>query len=764
MTWQTFAFLLVAAAAFGFAGYRFRTLIRTMRAHQGKLRPANRPTEEIGKRINAVLANVLGQKAVFQKRSIGIAHAMIFWGFLIITVGTLEQFGSTLYQGFTWEWLLGPLYSPFLVLHDVFTLLVLVGVLHAAYRRYIVRPAYLGQSKDADMVLVFTASLMISIFLMHGFMIAGGDTAHARALPISNWIGALITLTGINPEASAVLGTVFKWIHMLLVMGFGVYIPGSKHLHVLAAGPNTFLKNVHREKAMTSIDFTNESITQYGAAKVSDLSWKDALDYASCTECGRCQEVCPAHNTQKPLSPKNLILDLKDNLYRNQAAVLAGKFDEVTPLIDQNVTDDVIWACTSCRACEVACPVFIEHTDKIYEARRNLVMMESRFPAEVQTVFKNMETNASPWAFAASDRANWAEGLGVQTAAENSDFDVLLWVGCAGSFDDRNKKVIKAFVSLLKKAGVRFAILGNEEQCTGDPARRIGNEYLYQTLAQANVETLNRYQVKRVVTACPHCFNTIKNEYKDLGGAYEVFHHSQFLAQLITEGKLKPTKAVDETVTFHDSCYLGRWNGIYDQPRSILQSLPSARLVEMKSHHEQSMCCGAGGGRMWMEEKIGKSINIARTEQALETKAGIIASSCPFCMTMMSDGVKTKDLQDKVRVVDLAELLDQAPPCFRPSGLSKISTAYLSIFERALHVSDCNPTYSRGKSYLYPGITLARVLNPLRYPRARAGANNVYLERISYALSPPLPLFCFRVLVVCGRIYPLPRSMQPSQP
>ena len=291
-------------------------------------------------------------------------------------------------------------------------------------------------------------------------------------------------------------------------------------------------------------------------------------------------------------------------------------------------------------------------------------MMESKFPTEVQTVFKNMETNASPWAFAASDRANWAQDLSIKTMAEAQteklNLDVLLWVGCAGSYDDRNKKVLRAFTSILKKAGLKFAILGNEEQCTGDPARRIGNEYLYQTLAKANIETLNRYNVKKIVTACPHCFNTIKNEYKDFGGNYEVFHHSQFIARLVGEGKIKPSKSFDETVTFHDSCYLGRWNNIYDQPRAVIGSLPSARMVEMKSNHDQSMCCGAGGGRMWMEEKIGKRINIARTEQALETKAGVVASSCPFCMTMLSDGVKSKEMQDKVRVMDIAELIDQS--------------------------------------------------------------------------------------------------------
>ncbi len=659
MTWQTFLFLAVAGTAFGYSGYRFSILFKLMKAHQGP----GRKVDRIPERISTVILNVLGQQAVLRKKGIGIAHTLIFWGFLIISVGTVEQFVSTLVQGASFEFIGHWPYRAFLFLHDIFTVLVLAGVGYAAWRRYLVRPEGLGKSHDASLVLAFTAGLMVSILLMHGFHIAGVQPDYASAMPVSSSVAAFLQgLLGLSPGVNTILGTVFKWIHMCLVLGFSVYIPGSKHLHIVAAGPNTFLKNLDPTKAMKPINFEDESVTQYGTAKVSDLSWKDALDYYSCTECGRCQDVCPAHNTQKPLSPKNLILDLKNNLYANKEAMLAGKYDEVTGVIDGHITEDVIWACTSCRACEVACPVFIEHTDKIYDIRRNLVMMESKFPTEVQTVFRNMETNASPWAFAASDRANWAEGLSVKTVAEETEFDVLLWVGCAGSFDDRNKKVLRAFVSLLKKAGIKFAILGNEEQCTGDPARRIGNEYLFQTLAKANIETLNRYNVKKVVTACPHCFNTLKNEYKDFGGTYDVVHHSQYIAQLLQDGKLKPTKSVDETITFHDSCYLGRWNNVYEQPRSVLGAIPAARMVEMKAHHAESMCCGAGGGRMWMEETLGARINVKRTEQALETKAGVIASSCPFCMTMMSDGVKTKEMQDKVRVLDIAELMDQATP------------------------------------------------------------------------------------------------------
>jgi Fe-S oxidoreductase len=556
------------------------------------------------------------------------------------------------------------LYSSFLYVHDLFTVLVLTGVAYATYRRFVVRPEGVGKSRDANIVLMFTAGLMVSIFLMHGFQILGGGEhgSHAASMPFSNAVSGALGRLALSPETYFNLGVIFKWIHMILVLGFGMYIPRSKHLHVVAAGPNTFLKPLQREKGMTPISFEDESVTQYGVGKVTDLSWKDTLDYYSCTECGRCQDLCPAYNTQKPLSPKMLIFDLKDNMYRNKESILAGKYDEVTSVIDKNVTEDVIWACTSCRACEIACPVFIGHTDKIYDIRRNLVMMESKFPAEVQSVFKNLETNYSPWAFSPAERAGWADGLAVKTMAEDSDVDVLLWVGCAGAYDDRNKKVLKAFASLLKKAGVKFSILGTEEQCTGDSARRIGNEYLFQTLAKANIETLNRYKVKKIVTACPHCFNTIKNEYKDFGGNYDVVHHSQFIAQLLSEGKFKPSKGVDQTVTYHDSCYMGRWNNVYEEPRNVLNSLPGTRVIEMKSNHDQSMCCGAGGGRMWMEETIGKRINVTRTEQAIATQANIIAANCPFCMTMLNDGVKSKEMVDKIKVMDIAELMDQATP------------------------------------------------------------------------------------------------------
>ncbi len=657
MTWQTYVFIPILVGTIGYSFLQFVRLFRLMKASNG----STRVMANFQERIKTTIINVLGQQAVLKERKAGMMHATIFWGFILISIGTLEQFGSTLYQGFTFEFIGQWAYQSLILIQDIATTLVLLAVLYAFYVRLVVQPERLGKSKDALMILVFTGGLMIAILLMNAFHIADSSPWFSHAMIFSNIIANFIGSTT-GAENTHFFYLFFKWIHMLLVLGFAVYIPHSKHLHVVAAGPNTFFKNLTTEKPMRPIDFEDESIEQYGAAKITDLSWKDTLDLYACTECGRCQDLCPAWNTQKPLSPKLIISDLKKNLLKNQKAILNGKKEKVGSLIDENITEDVIWACTTCRACEKACPVFIEQVDKIYESRRNLVMMESKFPQEVQNVFKNMETNATPWAFPAEDRANWAKDLSIPTIQENPNAEVLLWVGCAGSYDDRNKKVVTAFSRLLKKAGISFAILGKEEKCTGDAARRIGNEYLFQLLAKANVETLNQHGIKTIVTSCPHCFNTLKNEYPDFGGNYKVFHHSQYLARMINTGKLKPTKSLEETVTYHDSCYLGRWNNVYEQPRDVLKSIPSARFVEIKQNKEKGMCCGAGGGRMWMEEKTGKPINITRTEQALETNAGVVVSACPFCITMLTDGMKAKEMADKVKIKDLAEILDESTP------------------------------------------------------------------------------------------------------
>jgi Fe-S oxidoreductase len=498
--------------------------------------------------------------------------------------------------------------------------------------------------------------------------VAGAPAHFETAFPVSRYFGLLLGY-GMSPNAAFAGQEIFYWVHMLLVLGFLVYIPGSKHLHILAAAPNIFFKHLGTPKAMEVTNLEDESATSFGIGKISEVSWKNGLDLYACTECGRCEEACPADMTGKPLSPARLVHDYKEDMLRHKVQLLGKKYEEIPPIVreESGVTQDVIWACTSCRACEEACPVNIEQTNLIFETRKNLVLMESKFPPEMQTVFRNMENNFTPWAFGSDTRADWCRDLGVKQMAEHPNAEVLYYVGCAASFDDRAKKVATAIVSLLKKAGVDFAILGKEEKCNGDPARRAGNEYLAQMLIKENVETLNRYKPRKILTGCPHCFNTLKNEYPAFGAQYDVVHHTTFLSDLIRDGKLKPHKNEMGEVAFHDSCYLGRWNGVYEDPRDILRAIPELNVKEMPRNKNKGLCCGAGGARMFMEETIGKRINVERTEEALATlgangeaggKTKVIAAACPFCSTMLTDGVKTKEKQDTVVVKDLAEILD----------------------------------------------------------------------------------------------------------
>jgi len=401
-----------------------------------------------------------------------------------------------------------------------------------------------------------------------------------------------------------------------------------------------------------------------GIRRIDQFSWKSILDFYTCTECGRCSDHCPATKTGKKLSPKHFTLDLRDFLYNHGNNLVAGKAnggarEHRKDLVDGVIDPEVLWACTTCRACEQECPVFISYVDKIVDMRRYLVQERSEFPTQLQTAFRGLESNANPWSFPSGERAKWAEGLDVKTLAEHPNAEVLFWVGCAPSFDERAKKVTRATVKLMQLAGVDFAILGTQEQCSGDPARRAGNEYLYQTFAKANVEVLNGYAVdkKKIVTSCPHCFNTLLNEYPDFGGKYQVIHHSTFLADLVAQGRLKPSRRVDKKVVYHDSCYLGRYNEVYDAPRDALRSIPGLTVLEPKATRDRGMCCGAGGAQMFKEEEPGKErVNIARTEQLLETQPDVVASACPFCMRMLTDGLAAHN-RENIAQLDIAEML-----------------------------------------------------------------------------------------------------------
>lgn len=657
-TIKPFLVLLALVGAFIYFAICARALVSVMQNVNG-VGPDR--LSHLPARFWAVLRDVLGQRSVRRKKLPGIAHTMIFWGFLVITIGTIEMIVEGIFHGVNLR-LLGPkFFEGYNTLADVMTLGVLFGVLFGFTRRLLIRPHYLRTGRDALFVLALTACLMLSLFAMNAFRVASQPEYFAAFFPISGQLW-MHFLQGISPEAAFIGQETFYWAHLVLVLGFLMYIPNSKHLHILAAAPNIFFKHLGVRKPMVKTNLEDENATSFGINKVSDIHWKNTMDLYACTECGRCEEVCPASITGKPLSPARLVHDFKVELFKQNDLITQKKFDEIPHPVrpDSGITEDVIWACTSCRACEEACPVYIEQTNLIFETRKSLVLMEARFPPEMQTVFRNMENNYTPWAFGHDTRADWCRDLNVKQMADHPNAEVLYYVGCAASFDDRAKKVATAIVNLLKKANVDFAILGKEEKCNGDPARRAGNEYLAQMLIKENVEMLNKYKPKKILTGCPHCFNTLKNEYPAFGAQYDVVHHTTFLSDLIKEGKLKPQKTEAGEITFHDSCYLGRWNDVYSDPREILAAIPELNVKEMPRNKNKGLCCGAGGARMFMEETIGKRINVERTEEALATGAKVIAAACPFCSTMLTDGVKSKEKQDQVFVKDVAEILDHA--------------------------------------------------------------------------------------------------------
>ncbi len=431
------------------------------------------------------------------------------------------------------------------------------------------------------------------------------------------------------------------------------YLPYSKHLHVLTSIPNTFFANVDSKRnTLQPLNLDDENAESFGSSDIEHMSWKQILDGYSCTECGRCTSVCPAATVGKPLSPRKILVDIRRRTGDKAPLVLAGVNDNELlskTLVHDYITDSELWACTTCNACVQECPVMIEHVDSIVDMRRNLVLTESNFPSSLNNVFKSIETNFTPWVFNQADRANWADGMNIKTMAEDSNCEILFWVGCAGSFDSRYKKVTQAFALIMQKANINFRILGTEEKCNGDTARRLGNEYLAQTMMKENIETLNKYNVKKIVTACPHCFHSLGREYKQFGGNYEVLHHSQLIEDLLNSGKfdLKVTTQ-DSKVTYHDSCYLGRYNEVYEQPRNTLSNIKNLELVEMERNRSRGFCCGAGGGRMFLEDEGGGRINENRTQEALKTGAKTVASACPFCMTMLNDGIKHYEKSDEV--------------------------------------------------------------------------------------------------------------------
>ncbi|QQS37840.1 MAG: 4Fe-4S dicluster domain-containing protein [Ignavibacteriales bacterium] len=621
--------------------------------------------DNIPARLKKVWTIAFAQSKLLRDPVAGTLHLLIFWGFVLFLFAVIEAIIQGFYSSFSLSFL-GPFYSVITIIQDFFGVLVIIAVLASLYRRFIKKVPRLMVDKsgqiDAAFILLMIMFVCITMFGQNISLVANNNfVLHDFEIrPISALLSPVF-FSGAN-SSSNIWYEIFWWAHILIVFGFLNFLPFSKHLHVLTSIPNTFFSNKDEiRNTLKPLNLEDENVEVYGASDIEHFSWKQLLDGYSCTECGRCTASCPAATVGKSLSPRKIIVDIRHRTM-DKAPLIVNNITESEvfekPLVHNYISDTELWQCTTCMACVQECPVMIEHVDSIVDMRRNLVLTESEFPANLNSVFKSIETNYTPWAFNQSDRANWSEGMNIKTLADDSGGEVLFWVGCAGSFDARYKKVTVAFASLMQKAGIDFRILGNEEKCNGDTARRLGNEYLAQTMMQENITTLNGYGVKNIVTACPHCFHSLKNEYKQFGGDFNVTHHSEFITSLISEGKLElKTENEKQKITYHDSCYLGRYNNVYEQPRKALSSIKHNDVVEMNRNKSKGFCCGAGGGRMFLEDEDGGRINIERTQEALSTNADTIASACPFCMTMLTDGVKHFEKNEEVSVKDIAEIV-----------------------------------------------------------------------------------------------------------
>jgi len=653
--------LLLATGA-GLFFIHVKKLVRLMLAVKGEKKFR---LDNIQTRIGVLFSDVIGQSNVLRKPIPGFAHMLIFFGFLAVQPHSMEMMVQGIYHKFAVADILPGVFSGYLKVADTMAVFVLMGLGYGLYRRLVVKPAYLTNGMDARLIILFTTVIIISFYSYNSFHAVlpgyGHDVSHS--LTVSAALASGLNLSVLS-ETSRIIGIeISYWVHMLTIIGFLIYIPGSKHLHFLAAVPNVFLKPLEVEKAMITTDIEDEEAESFGLGNVGELNWKNVLDLYACTECGRCQERCPADRTGKPLSPKELISHLKHELIDHGDTINNGQgTDALPPLVSPDnhyFNEDTIWSCTTCRACEDICPVNISHLDMLFETRKHQVLMEASFPHEMQDTFNNLENQSNPWGFGADSRGDWCKGMDVPLMTDNPDADLLYFVGCAGSFDDQGIKISKAVATLLKKACINFAILGPEERCNGDMARRSGNEYLAQMMIQENVETLNRYKPKKILTGCPHCYNTIKNEYPGFGGNFEVVHHADYFLGLIEQGRLSPDPQNFGNITFHDSCYLGRWNNLYDAPRKLLTAVNQGRApIEMKEIKGNAMCCGAGGARMFMEETIGSRINNERAGQAVATKADMVTAACPFCITMLKDGIAENN--SSMAVKDISQILAHA--------------------------------------------------------------------------------------------------------
>jgi len=623
----------------------------------------------------------IGQARFLQRFEMmhGIAHLLIFWGFLVVNINNFQLIG----RGFVENWSLPGFHGTdlgmvYAFLKNLFALSVIIGVLLALGRRVILKPERMLLSVEANLILLWIFSIEVADIIYEGtlFMIHPGTPDQGVAFLSDGFMRILFNLgyTG-NSELVHSLNTFGFWGHLVMALAFLNYLPYCKQFHEITSFFNLFFSDLESRGRLIKQDFANKK-TIFGVCKVEEFSWKRGLDMHTCAECGRCHANCPAHMSEKPLSPMHLIMDEREHLKKKTSLMIqavyhkarkqSSKVNETLEswtgetLTGEVIKDDAIWSCTTCGHCIAICPLLIEHIPNIIDLRRYLVQLAGRIPQELSTVFKNWQNMSNPWGMASNARADWFESLGVETPKEKPDFEYLYYVGCAGSFDDRNKKVATTFVRLMQKAGVNFVCMGNDERCCGETARRLGNEYLGQSMIQENIRVWNETGVKKIVTACPHCYNTIRNEYPQFGGHYEVVHHTEMILKFIVEGKIGLTLPFNHEgpIVYHDPCYLSRHNNTYETPRKVLNVIPDLEIVEPNRNRNISFCCGGGGGRMWMEEKIGRRINHMRCEQLLDTGSKVFVTACPYCLIMLDDAIKEKFLEDEVRIFDLVQIAD----------------------------------------------------------------------------------------------------------
>ena len=660
---KIFLLLLICVTLYLFSR-RAHFLIRLLQL--GK--PKNR-SDHLGKRLKYALGQVLAERCTLKNVSrgdyAGIGHMLLFYGFSLFLISYVFHIAEGIYEKLS-PAIFGVAFNNlFFLFLDIAGLIVIAVIIWAAIRRYIIKPDRLEPTLEAGIILMVVFSLMLLNYVVEGFRLL------IETRPFADWSFVGITFShffvdlGLK-ENSHIFFWTFWWLHITVVFGFSIYVLYSKHLHILASHFNLFFHPTGPKGSLQPIKGL-EKAESLGVSRIAEFSWKQLLDLYACTECGRCTANCPASISGKPLKPRDIIHNLKVHLLTSGNDLLFKKDQgvqnrtvEQPVMVGQVVTEDELWACTTCHACIEVCPVDIEHVERIVDFRRHLVMKEAKFPSEVKSLFRNLEIYGDTYGRGSSLRIDWAVGLPVKKAKEDSNSGILYWAGCEGSFHDRNKEVSRVIVKMIQEAGVSVGILGKEEGCCGDPARRVGNEYLFRELALRNIEILNRYGVKKIITYCPHCYNTLKNEYPQFGGHFNVMHYSVYLNELLRQGRLKVKRPLEGRVTFHDPCYLGRVNGIYDAPREILKCIPALESKEMNLSREKSFCCGGGGGRMWMHEHLGERINNVRTKEVIEAGVDWVATSCPYCLTMIEDGIKGREMKEPVSVLDLAEILDRS--------------------------------------------------------------------------------------------------------